>query len=46
MQIKGTQQSGHTGQKFHYELMVEIYFKSLVRAIGEVLVMKSSQNIN
>ena len=40
------QHSGHTGQNFHNELMVEIYSKSLVRAVGKVLVMKFSQNIN
>ena len=28
--------------KFQTELMVEIYFKSLVRAIGKVLLMKLS----
>ena len=28
------------------EFMVEIYFKSLVRAIGKVVLMKLSQNCN
>ena len=36
------QHSGHTGQNFQNELMVEIYSKSLVRAIGKVLRMKLS----
>ena len=36
------QHSGHMGQNCQTELMVEIYFKSLVRAIGEVLFMKFS----
>ena len=34
------QHSGHTGQYYQNELMVEIYSKSLVRAIGKVLLMK------
>ena len=29
-------------KNFQTELMVEIYFKSLVRAIGKVLIMKFS----
>ena len=39
--IKGhnTQHSGHTDQN---ELVAEIYSKSLVRAIGKVLLMKFS----
>ena len=45
--LKGpnTQQSGHKGHKgnfFQTELMVEICYKSLVRAIGEVLLMTFS----
>ena len=32
-----TQDSGHMGQHFP---IVEIYYKSLVRAIGKVLLMK------
>ena len=34
--LKGTniQHTGHMGQNFQTELMVEIYFKSLGRAIG------------
>ena len=36
------QHSGHIGQIFQNELMVEIYSKSLVRAIGKVLLMKFS----
>ena len=42
--LKGhnTQHSGHKGQKFQNELMVEIYSKSPVRAIGQVSLMKSS----
>ena len=35
-----TQHSGRTNQFFQNELMVEIYFKSLIRAIGKVLLMK------
>ena len=31
---------------FQSELMVEIYFKSLVRALGKVLCMKFSENTN
>ena len=40
--LKGhnTQHSGHMGEKNQNELMVEIYFKSLGRAIGKVLRMK------
>ena len=37
-----TQHSGHMGQFFQTELMVEIYSNSLVRAIDEVLLMKLS----
>ena len=37
------QHSGHTSQT---KLMVEIYSKSLVRAIGKVLLMKFSQDTN
>ena len=33
-------------KNFQTELVMEIYFKSLVRAIGEVLLMKLSQNTN
>ena len=36
------QHSGHTGGFFQIELMVEIYSKSLVRAINKVLRMKFS----
>ena len=35
-----TQHSGHADQNFQTEFMVEIYSKSLVRAIGEVVLMK------
>ena len=35
------QHSGHTAKKNQNEFMVEIYAKSLVRAIGKVLCMKS-----
>ena len=35
-----TQHSGRTNQYFQNELMVEIYFKSLIRAVGTVLLMK------
>ena len=41
--LKGhtTQQSGHMGQFcFQNESMVEIYSKSLVRAIGKILLME------
>ena len=40
--LKGhnTQHGGHTGEK--KELVIEIYSKSLVRAIGKVLHMKFS----
>ena len=40
--LKGTntQHCGHMGQFFQTEVMVEIYFKSLVGAIGKVLLMK------
>ena len=47
--LKGhnTQHSGHMGKKnVQTELMVEIYSKSLVRAIGKVLLVKFSQNTN
>ena len=46
--LKGpnTQHSGHEGQIFRTELMVEICSKSLFRAIGIVLLMKFSQNTN
>ena len=37
-----TQHSGHIGRKYQTELMVEIYSKSLVRAIGIVLCIKFS----
>ena len=37
-----TQHSGHTDQSFQYELMVEIYSKSLVRATGKVLLINVS----
>ena len=37
-----TQHNGHTGHFFQNELMVEIYSKSLLRAIGKVLLMKLS----
>ena len=42
--LKGlsTQHSGHTDQSFQNVLMVEIYPKSLVMAIGEVLHIKLS----
>ena len=42
--LKGTntQHSGHTDQIFQTELMVEICYKNLVRADGEVLLMKCS----
>ena len=42
MELKGhnKQHSGHIGQHFQTELMVEIYSQSLVRAIGKVLLMK------
>ena len=42
--LKGhnTQHSGHMGQNFKNEFMVEIYSKSLVRAIGKVFLMKLS----
>ena len=33
----------HSGQFFQNELMVEIYFKSLVRAIGKALCMEFSR---
>ena len=36
------QHSGHMGHFFQTELMVEIYSKSLGRAIGKVLLMKFS----
>ena len=36
------QHSGHKGKKFQNELVVEIYSKSLVRAIGNVLCIKFS----
>ena len=36
------QHSGHAFKKNHNELMVEIYSKSLVRAIGKVLRMNFS----
>ena len=44
MGLKGTntQHSGHTGNFFQTELMVEIYSKSLVRANGKLLLMKFS----
>ena len=45
MRLKGPnrQHSGHMGQVFFQtELMVEIYSKSLVSAIGKVLLMKFS----
>ena len=40
--LKGTntQHSGHMVQNFQTELIVEIYFRSLVRAIGKVLCMQ------
>ena len=46
--LKGhiTQQSGHIGLFFQTEIMVEIYSKSLVRAIGKVLLTKFSKNTN
>ena len=46
--LKGhnTQYSGHMGQFCQNELMVEIYSKGLVRAIGKVSLMKLSQNTN
>ena len=34
-----TQHSGHMGHNFQTELMVEICFKSIVRAIGKVLLL-------
>ena len=42
--LKGhnTQHSGHKGNFFQSELFVEIYSKSLVRAICKVLLMKFS----
>ena len=42
--LKGTttQHSGHMGQVFQTELMVEIYSKSRVRAIGKVLLLTFS----
>ena len=44
--LKGTntQHSSQTGQKCKTQLMVEIYSKSLVGAIGKVLHLKYSQN--
>ena len=36
------QYSGHMGQNFQNELMVQIYSKSLINAIGKVLLMKFS----
>ena len=40
--ISGEWPSGHMGQIFLLELMIDIYSKSLVRAIGKVLLMKFS----
>ena len=42
MEGHNTQHSGHTGHNLKNELLVEIYSKSLVRAIGKVLLMKLS----
>ena len=47
--LKGhnTQHSAHMGKKkSQNELMVEIYSKSLVRAIGKILHMKLDYNTN
>ena len=41
--VKNMQRSGHMGQKCQTELMVEIYSKSLVRAISKVLLIKFSK---
>ena len=43
--LKGhnTKNSGHTGQNFKTKLMSEIYSQSQFRAIGKVLLMKSSK---
>ena len=42
-----TQHSSHIGKKkSQTELIVEIYSKSLVRAIGKELLMKFSKNTN
>ena len=40
------QDSGHKGQFFQTELMVQICSESLVRAIGKVLLMKFRENTN
>ena len=37
-----TQHSGYMGHFFQTELMVEIYSKSVVRAIGKVFLMEFS----
>ena len=42
--LKGTQQAAQWVNISQNELMVEIYSKSLVRAIGKVLLIKFSQN--
>ena len=42
--LKGTNthHNGHRGRKFQTELILEIYSKSLVRAIDKVLIKKFS----
>ena len=41
-----TENSGHKGQFFQTELMVEISSKSLLRAFGKVLLITFSWNTN
>ena len=44
--IPNTQHSGHKGNIFQSELMVEICSESVVRAIGKGVLMKFSSNTN